>query len=110
LVAARLWSIRSVSFPGVEVGPAERGHVASAQHAVDAEPERRNRQLTVPRSVVPGRSLLEGLFGARHLERGPADADTVTALTATARRHITSASTTAADRTHDGERALEAWI
>ena len=44
-----------------------------------------------------GSEVIERLLDARHLERVPADADTVTTLIASARRHVTSASTTAAD-------------
>ena len=44
-----------------------------------------------------GSEVIERLLDARHLERVPADADTVTVLIASARRHVTSASTTAAD-------------
>ena len=44
-----------------------------------------------------GSEVIERLLDARHLERVPADADTVTALIASARRHVTSAATTAAD-------------
>lgn len=43
-----------------------------------------------------GSEVIERLLDARHLEQVPADADTVAALIATARRHVTSASTTAA--------------
>ncbi len=50
-----------------------------------------------------GSEVIEHLLDARHLEHVPADADTVAALIATARRHVTSASTTAAD---DPEGAL----
>ncbi len=50
-----------------------------------------------------GSDVIERLLDARHLEHVPADADTVAALVATARRHITSATATAAD---DPEGAL----
>ena len=50
-----------------------------------------------------GSEVIERLLDARHLERVPADADTVTTLIASARRHVTSASTTAA---HDPEGAF----
>jgi hypothetical protein len=44
-----------------------------------------------------GSEVIERLLDARHLERVPADADTVATLIAPARRHVTSVSTTAAD-------------
>jgi len=50
-----------------------------------------------------GSEVIERLLDARHLERVPADPDTVAALIATARRHVSSASATAAD---DPEGAL----
>lgn len=50
-----------------------------------------------------GSEVIERLLDARHLEHVPADADTVAALIASARRHVTSAMTTAAD---DPEGAL----
>jgi hypothetical protein len=50
-----------------------------------------------------GSEVIERLLDARQLEHVPADADTVAALIATARRHITSATATAAD---DPEGAL----
>jgi hypothetical protein len=50
-----------------------------------------------------GSEVIERLLDARHLERVPADADTVTALIASARRHVASAVATAAD---DPEGAL----
>ena len=52
-----------------------------------------------------GSEVIERLLNARHLEHVPADADadTVAALIATARRHVTSAFATAAD---DPEGAL----
>jgi uncharacterized protein (UPF0332 family) len=42
-----------------------------------------------------GSEVIERLLEARHLEHVPADADTVAALIATARRHVTSATATA---------------
>ena len=42
-----------------------------------------------------GSEVIERLLDARHLERVPADADTVSALLATAERHVTSAESTA---------------
>jgi uncharacterized protein (UPF0332 family) len=50
-----------------------------------------------------GSEVIERLLDARHLEHVPADADTVTALISSARRHVASALTTAAD---DPEGAL----
>jgi hypothetical protein len=50
-----------------------------------------------------GGEVIERLLDARHLEHVPADADTVTALIASARRHVASAVATAAD---DPEGAL----
>lgn len=50
-----------------------------------------------------GNEVIERLLDARHLEHVPADADTVAALIATARRHVTSATATADD---DPEGAL----
>jgi uncharacterized protein (UPF0332 family) len=50
-----------------------------------------------------GSEVIERLLDARHLEHVPADADTVTALIASARRHVASATATAAD---DPEGAL----
>lgn len=50
-----------------------------------------------------GSEVIERLLDARHLEHVPADADTVAALIATARRHVTSATATAVD---DPEGAL----
>lgn len=44
-----------------------------------------------------GSDVVERLLDDRHLERVPADADTVAALIAAAGRHVTSATTTAAD-------------
>ncbi len=44
-----------------------------------------------------GSDVIERLLDARHLERVPADNDTVAALIASARRHVASAATTAAD-------------
>ena len=43
-----------------------------------------------------GSETIERLLDAHHLEHVPADADTVTALIATAQRHVASAATTAA--------------
>jgi CheY-like chemotaxis protein len=42
-----------------------------------------------------GSDVIERLLDARHIERVPADADTVAALLATAGRHVTSAESTA---------------
>jgi uncharacterized protein (UPF0332 family) len=50
-----------------------------------------------------GSEVVERLLDARHLEHVPADAGTVTALIASARRHVASASATSAD---DPEGAL----
>lgn len=50
-----------------------------------------------------GSEVIERLLDAHHLEHVPADADTVTSLIASARRHVTSALATAAD---DPEGAL----
>ena len=44
-----------------------------------------------------GSEVIERLLESRHLERVPADGDTVEALIASARRHVISASTTAKD-------------
>ncbi len=44
-----------------------------------------------------GSEVIERLLESRHLERVPADDHTVEALIASARRHVTSASTTAVD-------------
>ena len=44
-----------------------------------------------------GSEVIERLLDARQLEHVPADTDTVAALVASARRHIASATTTAAD-------------
>jgi HEPN domain len=44
-----------------------------------------------------GSDVIERLLEVRHLERVLADSDTVAALIASARRHVTSAATTAAD-------------
>jgi hypothetical protein len=49
-----------------------------------------------------GSEVIERLLEVRHLEHVPADADTVAALIATARRHVTSAATTAADDPEGG--------
>lgn len=50
-----------------------------------------------------GSEVIERLLDARHLERVPADVDTVTALIASGHRHVASASATAAE---DPEGAL----
>jgi hypothetical protein len=50
-----------------------------------------------------GSEVIERLLDARHLEHVPADADTVAALIATARRHVHSATAAAAN---DPEGAL----
>jgi len=52
-----------------------------------------------------GSDVVERLLGDRHLERIPADTDTVAALIAAARRHVTSAMTTA-DHDPEGAYAL----
>lgn len=44
-----------------------------------------------------GSDTIERLLDSRHLERVPADTDTVAALIGSAGRHVTSATTTAAD-------------
>lgn len=52
-----------------------------------------------------GSNVIERLLDSHHLDRVPADTDTVAALVATARRHIASASTTV-DDDPDGALAL----